>query len=128
MPLSAPSGLGIGECKVLKSTEPSTNQPLVACVGELVNFLKQYNERRWAFTVEGVLEHFQEGDANAVDEILALYGGMGSLNDLYLCSMNGHSVADRDLKSVNTTLNGLTSRIWQLAQDARKQTIENAKR
>lgn len=41
---------------------------------------------------------------------------MGSLNDLYLCSENGHTVAASELVAVNEKLQYLTGKIWQLAR------------
>lgn len=57
-----------------------------------------------------------DGDPGAVENILAAFGGMGSLNDLYLCSENGHTVAASELVAVNEKLQYLTGKIWQLAR------------
>lgn len=49
--------------------------------------------------------------------MLGAFGGMGSLNDLYVCSENGHKVsAASELVAVNEKLQYVTSEIWQLAR------------
>jgi hypothetical protein len=74
---------------------------LLATLEKTVTLLKVVGEKGWAFRLEGDLEALRDGDLSAVDHLLAAFGGMGSLNDLYLCSENGHKVAVSEVVAVN---------------------------
>jgi len=97
----------------------SPSDPLLATLRQLVELLKTHNERQWAFRLGGDLERLQEGDVSAVDHLLSAYGGMGSLNDLYLCEENGHKISGVETQEMNERLRELTGTIWQLARDRR---------
>ncbi len=43
-----------------------------------------------------------------------MYGGMGSVNDLYISPMNGHNVAGKDIHTVNLQLSKYLSNLYQL--------------
>jgi len=90
---------------------------LIALLRETVELLEAANERGWAFRLRGDLERLEDDDGSGLDHLLSAYGGMGSLNDLYLCAMNGHKVRDAEAKTLNARLNELTSEMWQVAKE-----------
>jgi hypothetical protein len=62
----------------------------------LNNVLIKYGEGRWKLpTVHS---------RNDVTHVLQMFGGMGSLNDLYICQINGHSIEKSQEPSVNNMI------------------------
>jgi hypothetical protein len=83
--------------------------------------LRAHGERQWAFRLEGDLEVIRDGDAAGVDHLLSADGGMGSLNDLWLCLENGHKITAAETSRVNERLSQYRERMWHLAREARRQ-------
>lgn len=54
------------------------------------------------------------------------YGGMGSFNDLILCSANGHNVPEETDREVNDRLDFLRSRLYELACEVRRTAAKDA--
>jgi hypothetical protein len=82
--------------------------------------LDNAKDPHWTFHLRGDLERLEEGDLSAVEHLLSAYGGMGSLNDLYICAENEHAISIADRESVNTRLRNLTSEMWRLAKSITK--------
>lgn len=50
-----------------------------------------------------------------IGEVLSWYGGMGSLSDLIIAQINGHSVDRAQEKSINEKFDELRNKIYALA-------------
>lgn len=81
----------------------------VARTGEL---LTRTGEARWASWAAVVHRELTAHDAHGLKRLLGAYGGMGSLNDLVMHPMNGHSVIDADVDAVNDELTRLRSAMY----------------
>jgi hypothetical protein len=57
---------------------------LIATLDSLVGLLRASDQEFWADWIETAREQIQRRDPSGLDYLLSAYGGMGSLNDLYL--------------------------------------------
>lgn len=62
----------------------------------LAVLLRKANEHDWARACECRSDEFGENPAEAIRAILAMYGGMGSFNDLVLYESGEFLVAEND--------------------------------
>jgi len=82
---------------------------------ELTALLRSHGEEHWSYWLERDAELIRHGDRGGVEHLLSAYGGMGSLNDIYLCPENGSRILARDVGTVNQQLQGLLSEAFRLA-------------
>ena len=71
----------------------------------MTELLSSNEEAHWAALVGGARDEITSGDAHGLDRLLMAYGGMGSLNDLYLAPQ----------------FDALRSEAWSLATELRRQ-------
>ncbi len=69
--------------------------------------LREHNETNWADALENLAAEYPESPEATTAKIRAMYGGMGSFNDVILYGANGHP-----LRSENDELDGLRSRLF----------------
>ena len=83
---------------------------VVAILLELRELLAQYKITPWVEHIDRLLAVADHGPDSLKTAVLGMYGGMGSLNDLYICRANGFDVQDE--KAVDTTLSQLVHKLW----------------
>jgi hypothetical protein len=71
----------------------------------------------WAVELESDAARLEGEDPGAAKIVLARFGGMGSLNDLWICRTNGHLIDEKSEEAVNKALSSHRSRIFELARD-----------
>lgn len=92
-------------------------QLLIACE----TLLRKVGEEFWADRLLKVIQKSDgDLDLNLVAEIITLYGGMGSFNDLVISLYNNHIVDPEDEGQLNSKLNKLRGEIYQEAIRLRK--------
>ena len=96
---------------------------LARAMESLASFLRTYGEHQWSPKIEDDLHFIRKGDAFGAQRFLGYFGGMGSLNDVWLCKVNGHTVPAGVESRVNSELDQLKSVAWQLAKAAAGKTI-----
>jgi hypothetical protein len=89
-------------------------------IEELMSLLRRFDERHWSTKIEDDLFFLRKGDIYGAKRFLTYFGGMGSLNDVWLCAANGHSVSDEMEQKVNTEFDALKSQAWALANEITK--------
>ncbi len=89
---------------------------LLKVLDELVAILELHGERHWSQWIRDDASIIREGDLYGVRHFLTAYGGMGSLNDMWLCASNGHKITEEETKSENERLSKMRSEAWDLAQ------------
>jgi len=95
----------------------SNKEKLIAHVEELVLLLNLYGVACWSDRLTKNLDYLKNDDASGVAKLLAEFGGMGSLNDLYICSSNGHLVSSsKQEKLANIKLDSLRVKIYKLVK------------
>ncbi|MBA4078302.1 MAG: hypothetical protein C0508_24960 [Cyanobacteria bacterium PR.023] len=63
---------------------------------KIVNLLRSGDCEDWAATMEKISSEIEENPEYATSRILALYGGMGSFNDIVLCSNDLPLIKEND--------------------------------
>lgn len=99
------------------SSSEQRAQDIEVAVQEVITILRHHGEGWWAEKLEAVLELINRRDAVGLDRLLALFGGMGSLNDLVLSRHNGHSIAEAEEKAANEALSAHLNRAFVLARE-----------
>ncbi|UFH60245.1 DUF6966 domain-containing protein [Sulfurovum mangrovi] len=89
---------------------------------ETIDLLKHHDVTYWANWLEKEMLRIVKADFQGVEHLLSAFGGMRSLNDLYICKENGHMIEEDQVPSVNDQLKQLTSEIYNLAEEIRKET------
>jgi len=84
-------------------------QALSDAMHEVERFLREHEQTYWADEVARSRYAVDQSDAYGLRSFLALFGGMGSLNDLVL---SRDQVA---LQAENDQLHELTARAWKIA-------------
>jgi hypothetical protein len=91
-------------------------EELVASATELISLLGESGADPWADRVARGLQLIESGDRYGLDQILALYGGMGSLSDLVIHPMKHHPIPERRVDDVNERLNALRATLFSTAR------------
>ena len=87
-------------------------QLLISCE----TLLRSVGEKFWADKIKRTLDKGGESlDFYLLEEIISWYGGMGSLNDLIICEINGHLLKEKDEKTLNDEFNRVSSAIYEEA-------------
>lgn len=76
---------------------------------QLKDFLRAHDQTHWADTIAGCVRAVDHSDARGLQSFLALFGGMGSLNDLVLFRKGVVLVSEND------RLQDLVGRAWGMA-------------
>jgi hypothetical protein len=103
-------------------TEKSPDTDKLACLLESISTkLTAFGEKHWAAWLADDARRLRTGDPAAIDHFLSAFGGMGSINDLYICPQNGHRIDAADVPASNEQLRRALSDAWGLARiQARK--------
>ena len=82
----------------------------------LYNLLDSVNEKFWSSKIKSLISSCEsQAIMSGYKGFVSMCGGMGSLNDLYLCEINGHSLKDNDEESINELLKSYTSKLYNMA-------------
>lgn len=90
---------------------------LIKALDDMIELLKKYNESHWAKWLEKDKLLIEKSDSQGIEHLLAAFGGMGSLNDLYICRENGHSIKYEEVKSVNNNIRIIKQRIFMITEE-----------
>ena len=96
---------------------------LARAMESLAAFLRAHDEHHWSSRIEDDLRFVRKGDVFGAQRFRGYFGGMGSLNDVWLCKLNRHTVPDGAESKINRELDPLRSTAWQLANSAASKTI-----
>jgi hypothetical protein len=92
----------------------TTTADVAATLTEIRDLLRAHRVQ-FASIVDGTLLSITESDrADVKKHVLALFGGMGSLTDVFISRRNGHLVDDEG--AANGRLERLTSCLWEQAR------------
>ena len=84
---------------------------------ELATIFELHGEQRWSHWIRDDAANLRRGDLGGVRHFLSAFGGMGSLNDRYLCIENGDKIEKAAVITVNTRLSQIRSDAWSLARE-----------
>jgi len=91
-------------------------QQLVKMLDEIAATLESFGDKHWSGWVSGDASRIRRGDLTGITHFLDAFGGMGSINDFYICPQNGHQISKTEVESVNTKLSHSLSEAWTLAR------------
>lgn len=86
-------------------------------LAEVRAYLDACGERGWIAVIDqAIAESISE--ASLARKVRSWNGGMGSLNDVYLCPQNGHQVSESEVSSANERLGRLATALFSAADEA----------
>ncbi len=71
---------------------------------EAERLVQRVGEDHWATWLAHNRTRIERGDGHGLLSLLQGFGGMGSINDLVLSRLNGHSVDQSEIESLNDQL------------------------
>lgn len=105
----------------MKRGEPSAERDdLLRTLDDLLTLLRAHGEIRWTDWLDRDRRLISEGHPDAVDHLLAAYGGMGSFTDFTLHRANGHIIDDHKARPINDRLRTLRSAVYTKAMTLRE--------
>ncbi len=89
---------------------------LLEDLASAVECLERCGEEQWAVWLARDAERIRDGHVEGLDHLIRAFGGMGSINDLWLSPINGHSIREEDAQQANEVLHALLMRIRRSAK------------
>ena len=71
----------------------------------------------WASLLRSYSARLEKGDRGAAADLLKQFGGMGSLNDLFISPVNGHRIDEGQVGVVNDELDQIRERLFAGANE-----------
>ena len=99
--------------------DDKSRNELAAAIECLAHFLREHNESSWADELDQDANWIRQDDRYGLDRFLALFGGMGSLNDLVFHPMNRNCASGEEAE-LNERFRVLRQDAWEKAQEARR--------
>lgn len=93
---------------------------LIENLDEAANLLRDHGETRWLKWATKCRGELTMCNVAAFNHVLGAFGGMGSLNDLMILRVNGHTIKSGAESTVNRRLSDLLRAIWEDATDLKK--------
>jgi hypothetical protein len=77
--------------------------------------LESCGERHWAKWLRSDAAKLRNGNLSGISHFLSAFGGMSSLNDLYISPANGHRIAATEASAFNRRISSDLSAAYSLA-------------
>ena len=101
---------------------PST-QKLVLELEKGAELLRSCSEFHWAKWLEKSITLLRNGQFRGIEHFEGAFGGMGSINDLVLTPINGHTMPDSEVNYYNEKLQSHFSVAHDLIKEIRKNMV-----
>jgi hypothetical protein len=89
---------------------------LARSLTDAAGLLRAHQVHHWPEQLEKYATRIQSNDPGAASQLLDEFGGMGSLNDVWIDPRNGNLIAPDQIQAVNARLRQLLSQIYELAK------------
>jgi hypothetical protein len=86
-------------------------EDLSKTIQEAADFLFSVGEQHWGNWLAKDAALIRNSDFRGVEHVLNAFGGMGSINDLIIHPVNGHSVSEDQVSTANEKLEVLLSSV-----------------
>jgi len=88
---------------------------LQIALGDLIEFLSRASDRQWVNVLESIERNLEDRTTQkqALYDLEACFGGMGSLNDVYFCRLNGNLPEGESEESFNKNFNLHANRVFK---------------
>ncbi len=97
-----------------------TTRELVERLRQLQASLERLGEAHWAGWIARDIDLLELSDFYGIEHFLSAFGGMGSLNDLVIHPLNGHTCSEAEVESVNARLRAELSDAHALAAEIKR--------
>ena len=97
---------------------------LADTVEHIIQLLREYDVSFWPDELSEISHRIAQRWAEGPALLLKLFGGMGSLNDVYICPANNHKIREEEVRDVNEKFSRLTSKAYSLAKELERSTAE----
>ena len=84
-------------------------------IRQLESMFRSYGVDDWADWLDQDAKSIFSGCPEGIDHLLSVYGGMGSMSDVFISAQAGHPIKHRDTSRVNAEVSALRSSIYDLA-------------
>jgi len=102
---------------------PST-QKLVSELEKGAKLLRSCSENHWAEWLEKCANLLRAGKFQGIERFEGAFGGMGSINDLVLTPINGHTMQESEVSNYNEKLRIHLSTAHDIIKTIRKNMVE----
>ncbi len=89
------------------------------------NLLRSCSENHWAKWLEKSTAYLKNGQFRGVEHFEGAFGGMGSINDLVLAPINGHTLKESEVNTYNNRMHEHFEKAHNLIKEIRKNTVFN---
>lgn len=103
-------------------------EELASVIQEASELLISVGETHWGQWLERDAELIRNSDFRGVEHVLSAFGGMGSINDLVIHPINGHSVQESETAAVNSMLESLLSLVAYKAKKLYNEEVDARRR
>ncbi len=94
---------------------PEGQSELAAALDSTIQLLLTEGESWWAAWLADNRDRLIKGDTQALEHLLSAFGGMGSLNDLFIARASRHRVPTDQDAATDALLNDMRNQIWSVA-------------
>jgi hypothetical protein len=94
---------------------------LISILEQIELLLSAHGEQHWSNWIRKDIETIKNQDAYGIFHFPSAYGGMGSFNDIWLCTENGHKIIDSEVDDINNKLSTMKSMAYTLANDIKRE-------
>ena len=101
---------------------PKTEE-LVNEFDQCASMLRSCSEMHWAKWLEKSATLLRKGQFNGIEHFEGAFGGMGSINDLVLHPINGHTIKESDVNNYNEKMKKHFSKAHQIIKEIRKNAV-----
>ncbi|TWH98876.1 hypothetical protein IP90_03274 [Luteimonas cucumeris] len=78
--------------------------------------LRSFGEQPWSSWLAKDAATIRNLNLRGVEHFLGAFGGMGSINDLVICPVNGHKITEQQVDAANNELRSMLSEAAVLAR------------
>lgn len=103
-------------------------EELAKIIQEAADLLISVGEKHWGYWLEKDAELIRQSNFRGVEHILSAFGGMGSINDLVIHPINGHSVTEAMAPAVNDKLESLLHLVAVKAKKLHTEEVDALRR
>jgi len=96
-------------------------EKLISYLSSAISILQKHGEKHWASWLDKDKNLLEKSDYYGIEHLLSAFGGMGSLNDLYICKENGHDIESNQISAVNEKILKLNNKIFEIAEEMHKE-------
>jgi hypothetical protein len=96
------------------------SQELWQQLQDVSSLLSKYGETHWAVLFADFAQRAQAG-TDVRGKVHGMWGGMGSLTDLWLCPENGHQLEHDRVEEANQALQDVLEPVWHVVRRCPKE-------